>query len=75
MMIQCFCCQQGFRFGPGRYDGRHVAAYDISVCDACYETNWDGWAPHMDSRLVAHMKAKQRTVPERNSKGWLPRDG
>lgn len=75
LSVPCFCCLGEFRFGPSRYDGRHIPAYKISVCDACYGSNWDGWAPHVEARLMRHLEDQRLPIPPRNEKGWLPRDG
>ena len=71
---KCFCCGTEFQFGPHIYDGKHIPGYGITVCRACYEGNWDGWAPHYEVLVLAHLKNKGIEPPARNSKGWLPRD-
>lgn len=71
---RCFTCGGEFRYGPQRYDGRAINRYDIAVCRACYEGNWDGWAPHYEEKLVAHLDEKGIPHPKRNDKGWWPRD-
>ncbi|OYQ37024.1 hypothetical protein CHU93_00700 [Sandarakinorhabdus cyanobacteriorum] len=70
----CFCCGASFAFGMNAYHGRHISRYRITVCDTCYMANWDGWAPHLEQKIVAHAQAKGIELPHRNSKGWLPRD-
>jgi len=40
----------------------------------CWEANWDGWAPHLEAKVTARLKAKGLPLPARNAKGWLPRD-
>ena len=67
-------CGRQFQMGPHRYDGKFISRYQISVCRACYEGNWDGWAPHWEQHLVAHLKKNKLQIPEPNAKGWLPRD-
>ncbi len=74
IMDSCFMCGRQFQMGPHRYDGKFISGYQISVCWACYEGNWDGWAPHWEQILVAHLKKNKLLIPERNAKGWLPRD-
>lgn len=70
----CFTCGGTFRFGPHVYDGHHVSAYRINVCSGCWGGNWDGWAPHYEPRLLAHLVAEGLAVPERNASGYLPRN-
>lgn len=70
----CFMCGRQFQMGPHRYDGTFISRYQISVCRACYESNWDGWAPHWGEHIVAHLKKNKLPIPERNARGWLPRD-
>lgn len=72
-METCFTCGTKFQMGPHAYDGKYVRTYQISVCRACWKGNWDGWAPHYEERLIAHLKEKGLPIPERNEKGWLPR--
>ena len=71
----CELCGSTFQFGPGRYDGKHIAAYNLTVCQGSYVGNWDGWAPHYESKILDHLKAKGLPVPKRNSQDLLPRDG
>ena len=73
-MNQCFMCGRDFQFGPHIYRGKGIPRYNISVCDTCYEGNWDGWAPECEKKLVEHLEKDGLPIPERNEKGWLPRD-
>lgn len=75
IMIRCFACDKDFQFGPQRYAGSHIAAYNISVCSTCYAGNWDGWGPLVEPALLLHLDRERIPVPERNEQGWLPRDG
>ena len=43
LMEYCVTCGKTFQFGPGVYDGKHIARYQAMVCRTCYEGNWDGW--------------------------------
>lgn len=72
-MYKCFMCDTEFQMGPHVYNGRYIKRYNISVCSACYTASWDGWAPHYEERLIAHLKEKGLPIPERNEKGKLPR--
>lgn len=73
-MIRCFMCGQEFQFGPHAYKGKHIARYNISVCEPCYDSNWDGWAPHYESRLIKYIESQGIPVPMRNEKGLIPRE-
>lgn len=75
IMVRCFCCLRDFPYSDHRYGGRPVDAYEIAVCDPCYNTNWDGWAPHMEKRLLEHLRALERPIPQRNKFEFLPREG
>ncbi len=73
-MVRCFMCDDEFQMGPHRYDGKFIPRYKISVCRICYDGNWDGWAPHFTERLIEHLKKEKFSIPEKNERGWLPRD-
>lgn len=72
VMVDCFICGRSFRFGPNRYDGAHIAMYDMTVCKSCIRGNQDGWSPTYEGKILAHLAEKNIPVPERNEKGWLP---
>lgn len=72
-MSNCGVCGGEYQQGPGRYEGHLLKLYGISCCDTCWHGNCDGWAPHYESRLLAHLEAKGLQVPARNVKGLLPR--
>lgn len=73
-MQRCDLCGSEYQFGPHTYDGKYIERYQLGVCRPCYEGNWDGWAPDYEEKILNHLKNKGLPVPERNSKGWLPRD-
>ncbi len=70
----CFICTNEYEMGFGVYDGKYIRRYDINVCKGCYDGNWDGWNPANEKKLIDHLNEKGLPVPERNEKGWLPRD-
>lgn len=74
IMCSCVLCEKQFQFGPHRYDGKHIPRYQITVCMSCWNGNWDGWAPHLEGRLIARLQNNGTAIPERNSNGWLPRE-
>lgn len=57
------------------HEGHPLHLYGgVTCCDACWNSNWDGWGPCWEPRLLQILKIKNLPVPERNEKGWLPRD-
>ena len=74
IILQCDLCGSSFQFGPHRYDGRRIPRYQITVCMPCWEGNWDGWGQYHEERLISHLMVKGIPIPERNSKGWFPRE-
>lgn len=73
-MEECFMCGEKYQMGPHIYNGEIIHKYGIGVCRNCYTANWDGWAPHHEEKLIAHLKRMNLPIPERNDKGRLPRD-
>lgn len=71
---QCFTCGNKFQFQEHVYDGKYIASYDIEVCMSCWNSNWDGWAPHYGDKIILHLKKNGRLIPQMNAKGFLPRD-
>jgi hypothetical protein len=70
----CGLCGMTFQFGPGRYDGKHIPGYNLTVCKGCYDANWDGWAPQWEAKILQHLHENGLPVPAKNSQGLLPRD-
>jgi hypothetical protein len=44
-MAKCEMCGAEFRDGPHRYEGKFIRAYQLLVCQACWNANWSGWNP------------------------------
>lgn len=74
VILRCFMCDSEYQMGPHRYDGKYIPRYKINVCKICYGGNWDGWAPHYEDKLIEHLKKESIPIPEKNEKGWFPRD-
>ena len=74
LLFPCELCHRNFQNGPQRYDGHGSQRYSVFVCDSCWEGNWDGWNPMHERFLLARLKEKGLPIPERNEKGWLPRE-
>jgi hypothetical protein len=70
VMIKCDLCSMSFQFGPHKYDGKHLAHYNMSVCNSCLRGNWDGIGPMLEPRFIKHLKDNNIPLPERNNKGW-----
>jgi len=70
----CPVCEQQFKYGPHIYDGIRSHLYDMLVCRRCWSANWDGWAPHFESKLIKHIKEKGLPIPKRNAQGLFPRE-
>ena len=75
ILHKCGLCNSEYEYGFGKYNGRPLKLYGyLSCCDTCWNSNWDGWAPHYEEKLLNFLKEKKLPIPARNSKGWLPRD-
>ena len=66
-------CGASFEHGPHVYQGRQIARYKLLVCEACHKGNAEGWNRAMEPKLLAHLRAANLPVPERNAKGLFPR--
>ncbi len=75
MVIRCFTCGRMFQMSHGKYHGKTIPAYRISVCNTCYDSNWDGWTDGQADQIEDHLRKNSLPVPERTSENWLPRDG
>ena len=73
-MTYCEVCGSEFQYGPHIYDEKHISSYNLTDCSTCYKMNWDGWASQWESKIIAHLKKNDIPIPERNKKGWLPRE-
>jgi hypothetical protein len=56
-MAPCSFRDTPFQMSHHIYRGKHIARYQISVCEGCYAGNWDGWAPHYKALIVRHLEA------------------
>lgn len=66
----CFLCEQSFAYGQGRYDGRPVPGWGVSICSRCEDRGHDGLMPHQHPRLLAHF-ADQGITPRRSEDGFI----
>ena len=74
IMFNCDVCGRPYQHGPHRFEGNKLDLYGgIMCCDTCWKANWDGWAPHLEPKLLKQLQSKGLPVPARNSHGWLPR--
>ena len=72
-MFRCDMCGREFQMGPHVYEGEYIESYKLNACNGCFESNWDGWGPFHEERLIAHLVKAGLSVPERNKRGWIPR--
>jgi len=71
---RCFLCGRSVQLGPHKYDGKILQMYGkLLVCMSCYESNWDGWTPRDEQKIVAYCEEHGIPVPPSNNKGFLPR--
>ena len=70
----CEVCAQSLEYGPHRHELRRIALYDIFACTACLQSNWDGWAPHLEERVVKKLRASSMAEPKRLENGSLLRE-
>jgi hypothetical protein len=66
----CFVCKAAFQFGPHAYRGRRVPAWNMMVCNDCYDGNWDGIVPAVRPHLIPYLESLGLTV-KHNAKGWI----
>lgn len=74
IMVKCELCGSPYQAGQGVWTGQTIARYKLSVCNSCYNANWDGWAPVWEEKFIAHLRAHGIPLPSRNEKGWFPRE-
>lgn len=75
IMFDCDICQQRYEQGPHRYEGHKLHRYGgIIACDMYWKSNHDGWTPHLEPILLAHLERAGLPVPDRNDAGLLPRE-
>jgi hypothetical protein len=70
ILYECILCHRPFQFGPHVYNGRHIAAWGVQICDGCIKSNWDGIMPDRHPDLIEHLQAKGIPITL-NPRGWL----
>lgn len=73
-MVRCDMCGREFQMGPHVYEGKYIKRYKLNACDGCFGSNWDGWGPFYEEQFVAHLVKLGIPIPERNIRGWYPRE-
>ena len=53
MKLKCPLCENSFHYGHGRYEGKPLKIYGITICQLCYDMNHDGFAPHYEEIFAA----------------------
>lgn len=56
--MDCECCSVEFRYGPGVYDGQHVAAWGIPLCHGCKPPFRQNHEIAPTPRLLAALRSK-----------------
>lgn len=74
IMETCFVCRRAFQYGPGRYDGRLITAWDELVCDRCMENNHGGIVPETYTHIMPALRAKG-IEPRLNANGFIVIEG
>lgn len=72
--LTCPLCGCSFLFTHEHHDGKRMRALGKTVCLTCYDGNWDGWNPQVEEKIIELIEEQGFVVPERNEKGWIPRD-
>ncbi|WP_147028077.1 hypothetical protein [Methylobacterium oxalidis] len=54
----CMLCRRSMRLGGGLGEGRHVAAWNVAVCDPCHVENPQGPSLARHPRLAAYLRSK-----------------
>ena len=73
--FKCDVCGREYTHGSHRYDGHKLLLYGgVFACDPCWMGNHDGWAPHLEERLLELLNEKKLPVPPRIANRLLPRD-
>lgn len=72
IMFKCDLCSRSFQFGHHKYDGKYLKKYEMSVCQGCLNSNWDGVGPSLEKQFTDHLYSKNIPLPEKNAKGWYP---
>ncbi|WP_348733829.1 hypothetical protein [Rheinheimera texasensis] len=70
--LTCDLCSKSFKMGPILYQGKFLPTYGANICNRCYQGNTDGWAPHLENKIIAIAKSNGLAIPERNEVGLLP---
>jgi hypothetical protein len=70
----CFLSDRPFPFSQGKYYGRWIPAYRLSVCASCLKGNWDGLNRRYESKFEKHLYKNSIFLAHRNNKGLYPID-
>ena len=70
--MQCEVCGELKRSGPQRFELFKNFTYDIFVCANCRDANGDGWARHLEDKVLGRLRAANDLVPARLPNTLLP---
>ncbi|AWN43315.1 hypothetical protein U8607_15335 [Methylobacterium durans] len=54
----CILCRRSMRPGSAFGEGRHVAAWNVAVCEPCHDENRAGLSLVRHPRLAAYFRSK-----------------
>jgi hypothetical protein len=70
--MPCDVCGVMKRAGPTIFELFRNQTYDIFVCATCRDANRDGWAPHLEGKVLARRRAANQPSPPRLPNALLP---
>ena len=70
--MPCDVCGVMKRAGPTIFELFKNQTYDIFVCATCRDSNRDGWAPHLEDKVLARRRAANQPSPPRLDNALLP---
>ena len=70
-MFPCHLCGRAARMDR-HLEGRTLRHYEMFVCNSCFESNWDGFPPHLEAAFVRHLNDRNIPLPQRNENGRYP---
>jgi hypothetical protein len=74
ILLNCELCGNAAQHGPQRYELKKANGYNLWVCQACWESNHDGWNPMHEKFLFDHLSKNGLPIPNRNVAGLFPRE-
>jgi hypothetical protein len=66
----CFLCGSAIVDKPHEHHWKHVRQWNVTICQVCQKSNWDGIVPASYPQLVEHLESQGVDI-EYNAKGWI----